>query len=236
MLNPCLRQRVACKIRLAGRMGCKPSQREATSLTKPSSYRQPAPVSATGMKAPKGMRQRCGYREQSECTPVHGLNSSAKLATAGAPAKRVGLGVRAAETAALIPPLRLHRHRYPEVLASHSPQRAQVAALARPATPPSPAPLPVADPVQHAEPSPARIPGLDPGWPAHVAHRSGTRRPNPWPTGQTPRHPCPPSSSTSAWAISPAPLPRFACRACPPGSTARTSRVCRCARSDDSSL
>ena len=59
--------------------------------------------------------------------------------------------------AALIPPPRLHRHRYHGVLAPNAPQRAQLTALARPATPPSPAPLPVGDPAQHAERSPARI-------------------------------------------------------------------------------
>ena len=59
--------------------------------------------------------------------------------------------------ATLIPPPRLHRHRYHGVLAPNSPQRAQVAAWARPATPPSPAPLPAGHPAQHAERSPARI-------------------------------------------------------------------------------
>jgi hypothetical protein len=54
--------------------------------------------------------------------------------------------------AALIPPPRLHRHRYHGVLAPNSPPRAQVTALARPATPA----LPVADPTQH-ERSPVRI-------------------------------------------------------------------------------
>jgi hypothetical protein len=58
--------------------------------------------------------------------------------------------------AALIPPPRLHRHRYHGVLAANSPQRAQVTALARPPTPPSPAPLPAGDPAQRCERSPAR--------------------------------------------------------------------------------
>jgi hypothetical protein len=44
--------------------------------------------------------------------------------------------------AALIPPPRLHRHRYHGVLAPNSPQCAQVTALARPPTPPSSPPLP----------------------------------------------------------------------------------------------
>ena len=43
------------------------------------------------------------------------------------------------------------------MLAPNSPQRVQVTALARPATPPPSAPLPVGDPAQHAERSPARI-------------------------------------------------------------------------------
>jgi hypothetical protein len=59
--------------------------------------------------------------------------------------------------AALIPPPRIHRHRYHGVLAPNSPQRAQVTALARPATTPSPAPMSAGDPAQHAERSPARI-------------------------------------------------------------------------------
>ena len=53
--------------------------------------------------------------------------------------------------AALIPPPRLHRHRYHGVLAPNSPQRAQVSALARPATTPSPAPTSAGSPAQHAE-------------------------------------------------------------------------------------
>ena len=40
--------------------------------------------------------------------------------------------------AALIPPPRLHRHRYHGVLAPNSPQRAQVTAWARPPSPPPP--------------------------------------------------------------------------------------------------
>jgi hypothetical protein len=59
--------------------------------------------------------------------------------------------------AALIPPPRIHRHRYHGVLAPNAPQRAQVTALARPATPPPSAPLPAGDPAQHAQRSPARI-------------------------------------------------------------------------------
>ena len=59
--------------------------------------------------------------------------------------------------AALIPPPRLHRHRYHGVLAPNAPQRAQVTALAQPTTPLSPAPLPDGNPAQHAERSPARI-------------------------------------------------------------------------------
>jgi hypothetical protein len=59
--------------------------------------------------------------------------------------------------AALIPPPRLHRHRYHGVLAPNSPQRAQVTAWARSPTPPSPAPTSAGDPAQHAEPSPARL-------------------------------------------------------------------------------
>ena len=59
--------------------------------------------------------------------------------------------------AALIPPPRLHRHRYHGVLAANSPLRAQVTALARPATAPSPAPMSAGDRAQHAERSPARI-------------------------------------------------------------------------------
>jgi hypothetical protein len=55
--------------------------------------------------------------------------------------------------ATLIPPPHLHRHRYHGVLAPNSPQRAQVTAWARPPTPA----LPVADPAQHAERSPARL-------------------------------------------------------------------------------
>jgi hypothetical protein len=55
--------------------------------------------------------------------------------------------------AALIPPPRLHRHRYHGVLAPHSPLRAQVIALARP----PPASRPEAAPPPHAPvPSPAR--------------------------------------------------------------------------------
>ena len=54
--------------------------------------------------------------------------------------------------AALIPPPRLHRHRYHGVLAPHSPLRAQVTAWARPPSPP----LPAAHPAQHPERSPAR--------------------------------------------------------------------------------
>ena len=61
------------------------------------------------------------------------------------------------EAATLIPPPRLHRHRYHGVLAPSSPQRAQVTALARPATPLSPAPLAAGDPAQYVEPSPARF-------------------------------------------------------------------------------
>ena len=59
--------------------------------------------------------------------------------------------------AALIPPPRIHRHRYHGVLAPNSPQRAQVTAWARPATPPSPAPLPAGDPAPRPERSPARL-------------------------------------------------------------------------------
>ena len=59
--------------------------------------------------------------------------------------------------AALIPPSCIHRHRHHEVLAPNAPPRAQVTAWARPATPPSPAPLPAGDPAQHAERSPARL-------------------------------------------------------------------------------
>lgn len=59
--------------------------------------------------------------------------------------------------AALIPPPRLHRHRYHGVLAPNSAQRTQVTALARPAAPPSRAPLPAGDPAQPPERSPARI-------------------------------------------------------------------------------
>ena len=60
--------------------------------------------------------------------------------------------------AALIPPPRLHRHRYHGVLAPNSPQRAQVTALARPATPLSLAPLPAGDPAQRVPSAPpARI-------------------------------------------------------------------------------
>jgi len=46
---------------------------------------------------------------------------------------------RVERLATLIPPPRLHRHCYHAGLAPNSPQRAQVTALARPATPPSPA-------------------------------------------------------------------------------------------------
>jgi hypothetical protein len=49
------------------------------------------------------------------------------------------------------------------MLAPNSPQRVQVTALARQPTPPSCALLPAADPAQHAERSPARIPGSSPG-------------------------------------------------------------------------
>ena len=59
--------------------------------------------------------------------------------------------------AALIPPPRIHRHRYHGVLAPNSPQRAQVTALAHRATALSPAPLPAGDPAQRPERSPARI-------------------------------------------------------------------------------
>jgi hypothetical protein len=54
--------------------------------------------------------------------------------------------------AALIPPPRLHRHRYHRVLAPNAPLRAQVSAWARPPSPP----LPAAHPAQHPECSPAR--------------------------------------------------------------------------------
>ena len=55
--------------------------------------------------------------------------------------------------AALIPPPRLHRHRYHGVLAPNAPLRAQVIALARQ----PPASLPQAAPLPHAPvPSPAR--------------------------------------------------------------------------------
>jgi hypothetical protein len=53
--------------------------------------------------------------------------------------------------AALIPPPRLHRHRYHGVLAPNSPQRAQVSALAHQPAPPPPK---AAD----ASPAPARSP------------------------------------------------------------------------------
>jgi hypothetical protein len=55
------------------------------------------------------------------------------------------------EAAALIPPPRLHRHRYHGVLAPNSPQRAQVSALARQSAPSMPN---AAD----ASPAPARSP------------------------------------------------------------------------------
>ena len=51
--------------------------------------------------------------------------------------------------AALIPPPRLHRYRYYAVLAPNSPQRAQVTALARSATPLSLAALPLGDHRHH---------------------------------------------------------------------------------------
>ena len=54
--------------------------------------------------------------------------------------------------AALIPPPRLHRHRYHGVLAPNSPLRPQVTAWARPPSPP----LPAADPAPHPKRSPAR--------------------------------------------------------------------------------
>ena len=54
--------------------------------------------------------------------------------------------------AALIPPPRLHRHRYHGVLAPNAPLRVQVTAWARPPSPP----LPAAHPAQHPECSPAR--------------------------------------------------------------------------------
>jgi hypothetical protein len=59
--------------------------------------------------------------------------------------------------AALIPPPRLHRHRYHGVLAANSPLRAPVTALARPATAPSPAPMSAGDRAQLAVRSPARM-------------------------------------------------------------------------------
>jgi hypothetical protein len=55
--------------------------------------------------------------------------------------------------AALIPPPRLHRHRYHRVLAPNSPQRAQVTALARQPAPPMPNP---ADAAHAPARSPAR--------------------------------------------------------------------------------
>jgi hypothetical protein len=62
--------------------------------------------------------------------------------------------------AALIPPPRLHRHRYHGVLAPNAPLRAQVTALARQL----PAPLPEAAPLPHSpERPPARYPGSGPG-------------------------------------------------------------------------
>jgi hypothetical protein len=54
--------------------------------------------------------------------------------------------------AALIPPPRIHRHRYHGVLAPNAPLRAQVIALARPRS----LPLPAAPPAHQPERSPAR--------------------------------------------------------------------------------
>ena len=165
--------------------------------------------------------------------------------------------------AALIPPPRLHRHRYHGVLAPNSPLRAQVIALARQPPPPMPnAAMPRTPPRarrratcgrvllariyeilplrcalcgaqmriiafvtdaaggQHDPHPPGRAHHPSRSGPAHVAPRCGSRRPSRWPTGMTPRHPCPSSSSTSAWAGSPAHSPAAACRAPPTGSTA----------------
>jgi hypothetical protein len=58
--------------------------------------------------------------------------------------------------AALIPPPRVHRHRYHGVLAPNSPHRAQVTALAREPPPSSTPPTP-ADAPQRPQRSPARI-------------------------------------------------------------------------------
>jgi hypothetical protein len=58
--------------------------------------------------------------------------------------------------AALIPPPRVHRHRYHGVLAPNSPHRAQVTALAR-EPPPSSTPPTSADAPQRPQRSPARI-------------------------------------------------------------------------------
>jgi hypothetical protein len=54
--------------------------------------------------------------------------------------------------AALIPPPRLHRHRYHGVLAPNSPLRARVTTWARPPSPP----LPAVHPAQPSQRSPAR--------------------------------------------------------------------------------
>jgi len=63
--------------------------------------------------------------------------------------------------AALIPPPRIHRHRYHGVLAPNSAYRSQVTALARAAAPPTPQQLTTraspADPLQRPERSPARF-------------------------------------------------------------------------------
>jgi hypothetical protein len=69
--------------------------------------------------------------------------------------------------AALIPPPRLHRHRYHAVLAPNSPYRAQVRARGRAAKPPAP-PRPAAQ-ASAADPSRAPYPHASPGlscWPA----------------------------------------------------------------------
>ena len=79
--------------------------------------------------------------------------------------------------AALIPPPRIHRHRYHGVLAPNSPQRAQVTALAQRATPLSPAPLPAGDPAQRPERSPARIPPLGAAVGPHLRNFSPALQP-----------------------------------------------------------
>jgi hypothetical protein len=113
-------------------------------------FPKPQPDGRTELRlTPLELIERVAARATRRGAPLQ-RGSTAKRVLPAADAPTFALPPRQTEAAALISPPRPHRHRYHGVLAPNSPQRAQVTALARPATPV----LPVGDPAQPTEPLP----------------------------------------------------------------------------------